>query len=273
MTTGDHANLFEKFEQLGKLFGVASSALLLMSVFYDFSFLASLGLSFAEVPTTISDHVRSAIVWVPHVGGMALVLYMYEMVMRRVEGGRTEEELSVSSPHPKFTRVFRASADALIPIGGALAFLAWVLFGTSYNGLYLGFIMLWGFLSLSIVRHRRMGKGFSPSTGRLFIMVPIVVAVVGGFGYQQGQRLLSANVAAWEVLIKRGEGAEKRQLVGMRRFETVVVTVDLHKSVAVLPASSVVAANAIAAANSDLRNSCRWFGIFCRSVAARSSGE
>jgi hypothetical protein len=266
-------NVFERFEQLGKFFGVAGSALLLLSVFYDFSFLASLGLSFAEIPTTISDHVRSAIVWVPPVGGMALVLYMYEMFMRRVEGGRTKEELIASFPRPRFMRAFRASADALVPIGGALAFLAWLVFGTSYGGLYLGFIMLWGFLSLSIVQHPKMGKGFSQSTARLFIMVPIVIAIVGSFGYWHGQRLLSSNVAAWEVLIKRGEDTEKRQLVGMRRFETVVVTVDPHKGVAVLPAGSVVAANVIATANSDSPNSCRWFGIFCRSVPANASGK
>jgi hypothetical protein len=104
-------------------------------------------------------------------------------------------------------------------------------------------------------------------------MVPIVIATVGSFGYLHGQRLLSSNVAAWEVLIKRGEDTEKRQLVGMRRFETVVVTIDLHKSVAVLPAGSVVAANVIATANSDSPNSCRWFGIFCRSVPANASGK
>jgi hypothetical protein len=92
-----------------------------------------------------------------------------------------------------------------------------------------------------------MGKGHSQSTACLFIMVPIVFALVGSFRYWHGQRLLPSNVAVSEVIIKHGEDAGKRQLVGMHRFETIVVTVDLPKGVAALPAGSVVAANVITA--------------------------
>jgi len=52
---------FIRFDEVGKLLGLVSAALLALSVAYDYFFLLALGLSFNSVPTTISDHVRSAI--------------------------------------------------------------------------------------------------------------------------------------------------------------------------------------------------------------------
>jgi hypothetical protein len=82
----DNSSLLDSFEQAAKFASLIGGALLLLSVFYDFSFLTALHLHFSEVPTTISDHIRSAIVWVPQVGGMVLLFFLYELLMRRVEG-------------------------------------------------------------------------------------------------------------------------------------------------------------------------------------------
>jgi len=126
--TGAPVKLVEHVEQLGTLIGLTSGALLILSVFYDFSFLLALDLTFEDVPTTISDHVRSAIVWAPRVGGMMLAFYMYDMFMRRVEGGRTEKEIIASSSTPKFTKALRAGANALIPLMAGLFLMGFALF-------------------------------------------------------------------------------------------------------------------------------------------------
>ena len=100
--------------------------------------------------------------------------------------------------------------------------------------------------------------------------MPPFIAIVGGYGYHQGQQLLVSKAAAWKVLVKQDRDTETRLLVGMRRFEKVIVAVDFHRGIVVLPADSIVAANLLADATSRLPNSCRWFGIFCQSVNAKS---
>ena len=42
-----------------------TSTLLVLSVVYDFTYLSALNLSFSQIPTTISDHIRSALLWAP----------------------------------------------------------------------------------------------------------------------------------------------------------------------------------------------------------------
>jgi hypothetical protein len=259
----DNSSLLDSFEQAAKFASLIGGALLLLSVFYDFSFLAALHLHFSEVPTTISDHIRSAIVWVPQVGGMVLLFFLYELLMRRVEGGKTEDELIASSPNPKFTKNFRASADALFPIIGLISITIWLVFGSSYNGLYLVFIMLWGFLSSSVVSHARLGQPFNRLTARLFVIIPIAAAIVGSFGYGEGERLLAAKDANWEVTVADADKRTAYQVVGIRRFESVVIVVDMQKKILLYPAASIVSAKYKSLHEQGVLNGCRWFGILC----------
>lgn len=73
-------------ENIGGLAWVLSVSTLALSVFYDFSYLGALNLDFGEVQTSISDHVRSAIVWLPWgvilIGFLALVLRMFQQMDR-----------------------------------------------------------------------------------------------------------------------------------------------------------------------------------------------
>lgn len=265
-TTAAPVKLVAHVEQLGTLIGLTSGALLILSVFYDFNFLLALGLTFADVPTTISDHVRSAIVWTPLVGLMTLAFYMLDMFIRRVERGRTEAEIIASSSTPKFTRAFRAGAKYLILV---MVVLFEMLFGTSISWLYLSFIFAWGFLSISVVHHPRMGLQFSRTGGRLFIFVPLFVAFVGYFGYGHGQRVLTTPTAQWEVTVKTERGVETRRLAGLRRFSDVAITVDLKKDVAVLPAETILAANSIRQADGEKSISCKWFGYLCPATESK----
>ena len=83
-----------------------TSALLVLSVVYDFTYLSALNLSFSQIPTTISDHVRSALLWAPLLFLGLFSYFFFEMVLKRAEKGMSEEEIINTSPNPKFTRIF-----------------------------------------------------------------------------------------------------------------------------------------------------------------------
>lgn len=262
---------FPFLEGTGKLVGALGVALLILSVAHDYFFLIALSLSFNEVATTISDHVRSAIVWLPKVVLFIFAMLVYELLMRRVEGGRAEQELIETSPTPRFTKWFRFSANAMFVVLAVFIVLTTTLLTASLHGLFLGFMLLWGFLSFSVVQHPRMGAGFTATGARVFIVVPLVVAYVGSFGYGSGEKMLTAKTPEWGVAIKTENGSEHRKLTGMRAFGTTVVTVDTEQRVSVVPSDRVQAVTRIPQHADKSPNLCRWFGVLCPSNASKPS--
>jgi len=263
-TAASSTSLIEATERVGKFLGIAAGGLLILSTAYDFSFLYALGLSFEDVPTTLADHVRSAIVWSPHVAIYVMAFAMYEMFMRKMENGLSEEELIQHSSNPKFTRAFRRSPQVLFAILAILVIVTSTLFTASSRGLFLTGIVVWGALSVEIVRHPRMGAKFSTTGGRLFVIVPIVVIWVGSIGYGRGESMLTNTGPQWVVELKAGQDIEKRQLLGLRRFSTSAVVVSADRRVSVLSSDSIVSAEVIRATDADLSRMCRWFGLLCQ---------
>ena len=86
-----------------------SAAILVVSVSYDYGYLLWFGVSFAEAPTSLSDHIRTSLVWAPTILLTIFGVMVIELFNRRVEQGMTEEEIIATSPTPKFTAWFRDS--------------------------------------------------------------------------------------------------------------------------------------------------------------------
>ena len=102
-----HAEL--RLEKLPALISVIAASILGLSVVYDYGFFYILGTGFSEMPTTLSDHLRSSLSWIPETIIVIFAVVAFEMFNRRIEQGKTEEEIIQSSPMPKFMAWFRAS--------------------------------------------------------------------------------------------------------------------------------------------------------------------
>lgn len=250
-------------DDIGKFVSVVTAALLVLSTAYDLSFLYALGLTFEELPSTLADHVRSAIVWVPRALLYVAAFAVYEMLMRRVEGGLTEEELIARSRSPRFTRAFRRGPRILFAILIPLAIAVEFLFSTSEQGLFFLALFVWGSLSLSVVEHPRLGANFTKTTRRLFVVVPIVVIWVSTLGYGRGAAMMNASTPIWKVELKGAATSDTRSLVGFRRFSEAAILVEPGKHVSIVPADAIVRADALRHPRQDLPRLCRWFGVNC----------
>jgi hypothetical protein len=51
--------------ELPKRLSLLATAMLIVSISYDFFFFLALGLSLSDVPTSLADHSRSAVIWAP----------------------------------------------------------------------------------------------------------------------------------------------------------------------------------------------------------------
>jgi hypothetical protein len=258
-------------EQVGKAVAVIASLLLVVSVFFDYSFLLAIGLSFDEIPSSLSGHVRSAILWAPKVLLTALAFFMYGLFLRRVEGGKSEEELIASSPTPRFTRAFRKFGDLVVPVVGSLAALVGPFLSNDLQWAYLLFILLWGFLALSVINHPRLGASLLGLRARLFVMIPILLSMAGLHGYQSGTRMLTTATPKWEMVLRDGSTTTKQTLLGIRRFGGFAIVVDQARLVSVIPNDAIVSVkNLVSPVQSEL-NACRWFGVLCQSAQNLSS--
>lgn len=255
------------WDGITKFLGVAAALLLVLSTSFDFSYLYALGLAFEDVPTSLTDHVRSALVWAPKAAVYILIIAIYDLTMRRMEGGRTEEELVNSSPNPRFTRWFRKS-----PRYGFVALVALVVasdffFTNSSRGLYIGALFAWGTLALWLVQHERLGQNFNQTTRPLFVMLPILGIWVGLLGYGQGRSALDQKAPFWAVNLKTDAATRTQQFLGLRRFSTVTVLIAADRKVLVVPNETIASATLLHSPADAPGRLCAWFGWGCNPTA------
>lgn len=174
-------------DSLSKVVGLVAGVSLIGSVAYDWGYLYALGLSFSDIPTSIADHMRSALNWIPNavlvVGGIIAM----ELFFRRTELGMTEEELISASPYPRFTAWFRKSPSIFIIFFAVLIPCLYILFGHRYSsGLGFAFIILWFLFSSWVNSHPRIMEKRSREMRLAIHWLPPVVILIASMGYASG---------------------------------------------------------------------------------------
>jgi hypothetical protein len=84
------------WELIAALLGAVSGLSLFLSIIFDMGYFDTVGLRFADVPTTIADHVRSALLWVPQVATAAFVYVLVELMQKQFIGMFVKDGLSPS---------------------------------------------------------------------------------------------------------------------------------------------------------------------------------
>lgn len=251
-------------ENVTKLLGVATAFLLVLSVAFDFSYFNALGLTFEDVPTTLADHARSALVWAPVAAVYLLLIGLWEMGMSRVEDGLSEEELIRRSRFPNLIRWFRKSVRFIAGAALLLALVVDMLLNNSNRGLYLFVLVAWGTLAFWVVQHERLGTNFNGIGKRLFVALPILGIWVGSIGYGQGHVVLERTSPSWIVYLKTESGVTAKELLGLRRFTTSAVLVDTDRKVSVIPDNLIITATFTEPAAAPLSRLCSWFDVACQ---------
>lgn len=151
------------WQSLPNMIAVLATVSLGLSITYDWAYLHWLGISFAELPTTLSDHARSALVWMPSVGVALFGMLIFELITRRIEQGMTEKELIETSKNPRFTKFFRESpfiAGEVLSAVGIVTYLLWA--AIPVEAFLFCSIIFWFAASRWIFGHRRIQERTTP---------------------------------------------------------------------------------------------------------------
>ncbi len=245
--------MIEKIDKLSKLFAIAGISLIIPSVLYDYFFLYALNLSFNEIPTTIQDHIRSAIIWAPGIGisncvGIFIILSIYAFLTRNIEPASTTnqsekqannaEELKeeIKKVTQKIDILSKISNVYLITYLTMIAFfIVIIIFTKQYFRLYSFIPAIFAFTPLIIKPNKDSLKII---TGFVLIMI-LTMASTSGFTH--GKTILNGDMPKLICETRTPNNTiEIIQLLGIRRFSIVSIIIDKDKRVAVIPSDSIL---------------------------------
>ena len=236
---GNEAPSFlDALERVAKLAGAISGIALLISVVYDYAFLAALGLQFTEVPTTIADHLRSAIIWAPLLSGALLIGPI--LFVAGVAHGRNIADKAATADGLRI--VDKAVVMLMIAFACGLLILG---YAGRVNALYFGvFACVW--LAVSVIIHRSIRNQFGDHFAALYMLLPAVCALVASAGFGQGEAIVKTREPVWRIELKSGDNVLSVDVSGVRRFNAAAVLIGLDGRSSVVPDAPVISTTKLA---------------------------
>ena len=212
-----------------------------MSFIYDWGFFFSLGISFAQAPTGIADHVRTWLVWLPIIITPLLILLAHELLMSRLERGLTEEEIVQSSRNPALVNWFRGSPRKAVSFMAVLTVFLWVLLGEPFAHVrVVAFPIAWAIFADWVFRHPLIDARY-PSivkNAATYLPAAFFFAFFLGANSANTQMWQSSNTHRIEFAgTTEGRGEEEIRL--LRGFQDWVLVRDEGGKVAWIPANNV----------------------------------
>ncbi len=190
----DRETLPTLLDQSAKAVSVIAALSLLSSITYDWAYFYALGLSFADLPTSLADHVRSSLIWVPKVALGFLATMAFELLTQRIEGGLTEDEIIQSSPNPQRTRRFRDGPFIMGKITAIIGVISFLLFGELFISiLFLSLVILWFAFSAWVNSHPRIQARRSRLALFLIHWVPAALIWLVFMGFSSAEAEVKAN--------------------------------------------------------------------------------
>lgn len=239
-------------ELLSKGLALLGTVCLGFSVVYDWGYLSGLGLNFREVPTSLTDHLRSAIIWLPQgiffvalatIGGFFIARHDNALPMDK-------------SSHEKKEKLenFLALVSATICVG------SWILLGDRFLAMG-AFGVGQFFMVLMFV----VTKGASRKRRTVFLVTGMLFfAACGLFGL--GNISASSTLQTKEMdslLIKKGESVETIRGIVLRRFDQCVIFMNEKRILSVLKPEDLVQVTTRIESRSNKGALCKYLDRSC----------
>lgn len=262
----DNSPWVSRFELSTKAIGLVASFCLAASLLYDWGFYLALDLSFLEVPSVLSDHVRSALLWFPKVAVSLGALLINEMFIQRMEKGMSEDEIIASSPNPERTKRFRESPQKLIALTAMLGVIGYVIAGDFFLGILpLGLCIGW--ITFSV---------WAQSPERLLVRRPIAIRLaihalppiamwLFSTGYNDAVRLYQPSAGSSQISIKNTTKPES--VVLLRQLDKGLLVKEQNGAVGFRPWSEIEKIETPGKYTPRKGLICNWLGVWCLPLA------
>jgi hypothetical protein len=230
-----------------------------ISIIYDWGFVCALGIDFVRLPTTISDHLRTGVLWFPYLLAFLFMYFAVEFQFQRVERGLSEDEIIENSKNPEKLRKFREGPWKIVKWTAPLAVFDFVAIGDIFSSvLPLMLSIMWmGFAewcySAPLIQLRR-----SWESQAAFTFLPIIFILAFFSGYNEAVDATLRKPDLVEVTISPSGSAIQGKL--LREFERGILMLNDGEHLTFVPwaeVRSIVNRQPYAPFRGVL---CEWFG-------------
>ena len=206
----------------------------LLSLSFDWGFLAALGFGFVESPITLTDHLGSWLEWLPWMAITAILVTLYELVSQRLERGMTEQEIVETSWDPTRSHKLREGYITLFKWLGPVILVNYLVLGAwvPVSMVALGIALTCYSVSGFIFGIPRMTNRYPLFFRRSFVAVVVGLPLLFYLGYQEAERRLTNTGFSYEISYNNEnipKGLDKVQL--LRTFERWLVVRDASTAI------------------------------------------
>jgi len=231
-----------------------------ISVIYDWGYVYAIGIDLMSLPTTISDHLRTGVIWFPYLLAFVFVGFAVEFQFRRVERGLTEQEIIESSKNPEKLNKFREGPWKLIKWTAPLAVFNYILIGDILSSvLPLMLSIVWmGFsewcYSAPLIQLRR-----SWESQAAFTFLPIIFILAFFSGYNAAVDASIREPEQVSITLSKQPLPVKGNL--LREFERGVFFLSDSNNITFIPWGQIESIRSVETYKSFRGILCEWFQI------------
>lgn len=237
--TEKDSNKVAVIENIVKMAPAFTAAILVVSITYDTAYLWALGLSLGDIPSSISEHIRSALLWSPIIFIVSLIVGAIFLL----------ENTSVNSQKLKsndpIVEAFVGTRGTILNIAGLLLFCYLIYETKNYMFVFIVFAAIW-MLILNRFASLRAKRNLSiPMQLSYFLIIPIILAIVGFSGYFLGNRFLNSNNLKWEYTVKKDDKEVILNVFEQRRFTEFTISIINDKKILIIPNSHILSTKSL----------------------------
>lgn len=171
------------WEMIAGLLGAVSGLSLFLSIVFDMGYFDTIGLRFADVPSAIGDHVRSALLWAPKATGAAFAYMMIELIQRRFASMFSKEGMTLSGNQSAFLAAIRRWTYRGLIASAFLVVWADALTGGQFaKYAAIASTVVIAYIALSSPNHIASNGGLSPAKLLMLCFFPVVTMFVYNSG-------------------------------------------------------------------------------------------
>ncbi|SDN39923.1 hypothetical protein SAMN04488516_10212 [Desulfonauticus submarinus] len=242
-----------------------------ISVIYDWGFVYAIDIDLMSLPTTISDHFRTGVIWFPYLLAFVLMYFAVEYQFQRVEKGLTEQEIIESSKNPEKLKKFREGPWKLIKWTAPLAVFNYILIGDIMSSaLPLMLSILWmGFAewcySAPLIKLRRSWESQAAFT---FLPIIFILAFFSGYNAAVDASMRKPK----QVIITFSQKSPHLKGKLLREFERGVFILNHNDHVTFIPWGQIKSIKTVEKYKPFRGILCEWFQI-CTETASNKANS
>lgn len=233
---------FQSILEVGaKLLASIATLCIALSVVFDWGYLTALELTFSEVPTSLSDHTRSAVLWLPLVVSVFPLAIVASLVSAQIDAKDSREAKSRGEDISAYIKNDAKSARLVLVIVSVIGFLIWLAFGyRARSFLVMAALAGWVLVVVRATPHDYLGIRLSMLFRFSLVVLPIIPFSLYMAGYNSGREGISPDQQFGTINV-RGSGNQYQLKANVvRLFEKTAIVIDENRKVLLLKPDDIV---------------------------------